>query len=133
MQPNTITLNVDILNNGTTVPESYERFEEFQNRAKYIGASHVPEDRDTVDLYRSFPVKSGNFKGVSKTTVKLTKDGVVSGVDGIALLTAPIILEVSFSIPVGTPVADILIARQRAIALLDLDVVMNALNVQLMV
>lgn len=133
MQANTLTLNVDPANDDTIVAEAYERFEEFQNRSVYIGANHAPELRDTISLYRSFPTKSGNFKGVQKTSVKLSKDVQVAGVDGVATLTAPVIIEVSFSVPVGTPAATILQDRQRAVALLDDDTIMNALNIQLMV
>lgn len=133
MQPNTIVLPVDVLNNGTPVNETYTRFEEFQNRATYIGASHTPDNRDTLSLYRSFPTKSGNFKGVSKTSMKFSKDMAVDGVDSSTSLTAPIIIEISVAVPVGVAAADVLKARQRALALLDLDSVMDPLNNQLMV
>lgn len=133
MQPNQLSLPVDYLNDGTTTPETYDRFEEYQNRSVYIGASHAPESRDTITLYRSFPKKSGNFNGVAKTAVKFSKDIGVLGVDGLATLTAPVIVEVNFSVPVGTSQADILKARQRAIALLDDDSVMVPLNSQMMV
>lgn len=133
MQANVLTLAVDLLNTGTTTPEVYERFEEFQNRSTYIGAGHSLEARDTVNLYRTFPTKSGNFKGVAKTSVKFTKDFAVPAVDGVATLASPLIIEVSFSIPVGVAPASIRAARQRAISLLDSDVTMDALNIQLMV
>lgn len=133
MQPNTVTLNVDYLNDANTTAEAYERFEEFQNRSVYIGANHAPDARDTISLYRSFATKSGNFNGVSKTAVKLSQDHTVDGVDGVSTLTAPLIIDISFSIPVGVSAADVLKARQRAIAVLDLDSLMTPLNTQLMV
>lgn len=133
MQPNVITLSIDYLNNGTTTEESYSRFDDFQNRSTYIGENHNPDNRDTLTLYRTFPSKSGNFKGVAKTAAKFSKDIVVAGVDSSTSLTAPIIIETNFSIPVGATDADILKARQRHIALLDLDSVMVALNTQQMV
>lgn len=133
MQNDTITLSVDKLNNGTTTDELYSRFEEFQNRSVYIGENHTPDARNTVSLYRSFPTKNGNFKGVQKTSIKLSKDHVVAGVDGVSQLTAPAIIDISFSFPVGTSVEDQLVMRQRALALLDLDSVMVPLNSQCMV
>lgn len=133
MQANTITLPVDILNDGNTTNEVYERFEEHLNRSVYIGENHVPEDRDQLMLYRTFPTKSGNFKGVMKTSFKLSKDFAVDGVDSTTSVTAPLIIEVNVSCPVGVSQADMLHARQRALALLDLDSVMTPLNSQGMV
>lgn len=132
MQPNSITLPVDELNNGTPVNETLTRFEEFQNRAVYIGENHSMTEKDTLSLYRTFPKPNGNFKGVSKTSVKFSRDVAVLAVDGTTI-SAPLIIEVSFSLPVGVTDAEILLHRQRAIALLDLDTVMVPLNSQLMI
>jgi hypothetical protein len=136
MQSNEITLVVDELNDGDTTADSTEvwtRFEEYQNRSTYIRADHSLDARRTLSLYRSFPKVNGNFKGVSKTSLKFTTDTSVDGVDGVTSLTAPIIVEVNFSIPVGATAAEVLIVRQRALALLDLDAVMDPLNNQLMI
>lgn len=134
MQPNTITLSVDEENDGVgPVDHVFTRFEEYQNRAVYIGSNHSMSTKDTMALYRTFPKPSGNFKGVTKTAFKFSKDLLVDGVDGVSQLTAPIIVDVSFSIPVGASHAQILIARQRALAMLDLDAIMTPLNEQLMV
>lgn len=133
MQPNQLLLDVDYLNDGTTTEETYERYEEYQNRAVYVGENHTPDSRDTVNLYRSFPTKSGNFKGVAKSSIKSTVDHVVPGVDGVAQLTSPVIIEVTFSVPLGVSAADLLKCRQRVLALLDDDAVMDKLNLQLMV
>lgn len=133
MQPNTVTLSVDVLNNGTTEDQVYTRYEELQNRTAYIGASHLPDNRDVLGIYRTFPTKSGNFKGVAKSAVKFTKDVEVAGVDSSTTLTSPIILDFSASVPVGATIADVKEARQRMIALLDSDTFMDALMIQLMV
>lgn len=133
MQANQLSITVDAANNGTPAAETYDRYEEYQNRSTYIGATHTPDARDTISLYRTFPTKSGNFKGVSKSAIKLTEDVSVAGVDASTTLTAPIILELSFSVPVGTPTADVVHVRQRALALLDDDTFMDSLNIQLMV
>lgn len=133
MQPNTINLDVDYLNDANTTAEVYERFEEFQNRSVYIGANHTPASRDTISLYRSFPTKNGNFNGTQKTAVKLSLDCSVPGVDAETTLSAPAIVDISFSFPVGVSAADQLKIRQRAIAMVDLDAVMTPLNNQCMV
>lgn len=133
MQPNQLTLNVDYLNNGTTTAETYDRFDSFQNRSVYVGEGHSAESRDTLTLYRTFPTKSGNFKGTAKSAIKLSLDAAVPGADGVATLTAPIIAEVSFSLPVGVEAAEVLKLRQRLIALLDSDTVMDDLNIKQMV
>lgn len=133
MQPNTVTLDVDVLNNGTTEEQVYTRYEEAQNRTAYIGTTHVPDARDILTIYRTFPTRSGNFKGVAKSSVKFTKDVEVAGADSSTTLTSPIILDLSFSVPVGATAADVKVARQRLLALLDDDTFMDGLNIQLMV
>lgn len=133
MQPDQLVLPVDALNNGTPVNETFTRYQAHENRVTYIGDGHFPDARNTLALYRSFPTKSGNFKGTSKTSVKFTLDQEVAGVDASTTLTSPLILEVSFSVPVGVATADLVKARQRVMALLDNDTVMNALNAQLMI
>lgn len=133
MQPNAITLPVDPLNNGTVVNEEYTRYEEYLNRSVYIGAGHTPDARNTIAMYRTFPTKSGNFKGVSKSSIKLTKDFSVSGVDGSTTLSSPLIVEVNFSVPVGVTSAQVKACRQRLIAILDSDTVCDPLNIQLMI
>ncbi len=134
MQPGSITLSVDTLNDGTTIVDNvYSRFEEFANRAIYIGANHQLDDRDTLSMYRTFPKANANFKGVAKSAVKFTKDFSVAGVDSSTTVTAPAIIDVSFSIPVGLTEAQLVVLRQRVLALLDNDVIMGPLNAQLMV
>lgn len=134
MQPNSITLSVDEQNDGVgPANHVYTRFEEYQNRAVYISASHSLSAKDTLSLYRTFPKTSGNFRGVGKTAFKFSTDILVDGVDGVSQLTSPIIVDVSFSIPVGATAAQVMLARQRALSLLDLDSVMIPLNEQLMV
>lgn len=134
MQPNEVTLSVDEQNDGVgPVNHVFTRFEEYQNRSVYIGANHTIEAKDTLGFYRTQPKPSGNFKGVAKSAFKFSKDVTVVGADGLSQLSAPIIVDISFSIPVGATHADILIARQRALSLLDLDSVMTPLNEQLMI
>lgn len=133
MQANSIVLSVDAANNGSPSNETYQRYDEYPNRSVYIGATHVPESRDMFAFYRTFPSKSGNFRGTSKSAIKLTQDVSVAGVDSNTTLTAPMILEASFSLPVGATSADIKHLRQRLISMLDDDALMDSLNVQLVV
>jgi hypothetical protein len=124
MLDNTITVPVDLLNNDSTTDAVYTRYQEFLNRSVYISAAHLMELRDTISFYRSMPTVNGNFKGVSKSSFKITVDQEVDGVDSSTSLTAPAIVEVSFSIPVGTTAAKQLILRQIAVAMLDDDSLM---------
>jgi hypothetical protein len=49
-------------------------------------------------------------------------------VDSTTSITAPIITTISQSIPIGATPAEVLEERQKAIALLDSDTIMNRLN-----
>lgn len=124
MLDNVITLSVDEQNDGVgPVNHVYTRFEENLNRTTYIHSTHTLSAKDTLSFYRTLPKPSGNFKGVAKTATKFSKDITVLGADG-SNVTAPIIVEVSVSLPVGATAAQALIARQKAVSLLDLDAVM---------
>lgn len=133
MQPNQIVLAVDEGNDGVgLVDVTFNRFEVYQNRAVYIATDHTVATRHQLALFRSFPKANGNFKGTQKTAIKVTHDATVVGVDG-SNIVAPIIAEVSFSLPVGVTAAQSMIIRQKLLALLDRDDIMAPLNDQLMV
>lgn len=127
MQDNTITLAVDVANNAVLVDIDYSRFDVYQNRSVYNSEDHTISSADTLTLYRTLPKQSGNFKGQAKSAAKFSKTLSVLGVDG-ATVQAPLILEVSVSIPVGASLETQLEMRQRAVALLDRDDIMVALN-----
>lgn len=133
IQPDSLSLSVDAANDGNPATETYTRYSENENRSQYIGSAHVSEDRDMISLYRTFPNKSGNFKGVNKSAFKITVDQDVEGVDSSTTITAPAILEVSFSLPVGITDANAEHLRQKALALLDDSSFSWKLNTQLMV
>jgi hypothetical protein len=134
-QPNTITLSVDTLNDGTTVvDEVYTRYEDYPTRSIYIGEDHsVNDGRETLTFYRTEPKVSGNYRGSAKVSYKFTKDFAVDGADGVSSIVAPFIAEVKFSIPVGVASADALLVRQRLVSLTDLDSVKTPLFGQLMI
>jgi len=130
MLENTITLNVDVLNDGTTVPQLYKRRDFFQNRSVYIGEQHSSASKDTLSFYRSYAKRNGNFNGVDKVSCKLSLDMEVLGFDRSTTLIAPMIIEVSISTPSGVAAASTVEARQAIIALLDNDVIMNNLVIR---
>lgn len=128
MLDNTITLAVDLLNTGVPTNLVLTRIDEFQNRSKYKSPAHNFSLRDTVDFYRTFPVKTKDFNGVAKSAIKFTQDIEVPGVVVSDTRVAPMIGEISFSLPVGFTSAEVLVLRQRMIAALDNDVLMGRLN-----
>lgn len=134
MQPNEITVAVDVLNNGSATNRIYQRFDDSTpNKALYVTGTHSVMSRDSLALFRTFPKPSGNFAGVSRSTVKFSKDVIVPGVDSTTTQTSQIIVEVNFSIPVGVNAATTKEFRQLAIGFLDLDSVMAPLNDSLMI
>lgn len=127
-----ITLPIDTANTGVTTDLTYSRYEEQTNRSTYISAVHEPGRRDILAFYRSVPKPAGVFKGVRKSSVKFTHDVTVDDSAG-GTIDCPVILEINFSIPIGVSTAVILELRQRLVALLDADTVMDNLNVLQMV
>lgn len=136
MLSETITLAVDVDNDGGTtaaVVEVFSRFDEYQNRSEYISADHSVAVKDKLGFYRTFPKANGNFRGTSKCAVKFTKDHSVAGVDSSTSLIRPAIAEVSFSLPVGMTPAQTLELRMRLVAALSDDDIMVPLMDQLMI
>lgn len=127
MLPNTITLAVDLANSGSTTDEAYQRYEEQVNRSTYVGPAHAFDAKNTLQFYRTLPVRSGAFLGAAKTSVKFTKDVTVQDAAGLDTVY-PLIAEVSFSIPVGTSAAATKELRQRVLAILDRDDITAPLN-----
>lgn len=128
---NELTISVDAANDGNPADFVFENRDKVGNRSVYLGPSYTPELREELAFYRTYPTKSGNFKGVLKSAVKYTADQEVPGVDSSTTLTVPAIVEVSFSIPVGADVAVLL--RQMAIGILDADDIMDDVNVKQMI
>lgn len=126
MQQNEITLVVDKANNGTNSNVLFKRNEELANKTVYTGPGHSYLMQDTMSLYRTHPVRTGSFYGAAKTAVKITRSVSVPVPDG-ATAVYPLIAEISFSVPVGTPDAAVVEARQVLLSLLDRDDVVGAL------
>lgn len=129
MQPNTITLAVDLTNSGSTTNVVYTRHEEQVNRTTYGGPAHTFTTTETMQFYRTLPTRSGTFLGAAKTSVKFTKSITVPNSEG-ADTVYPLIGEISFSVPVGGTAAEVKELRQTILAALDRDDIMDALNNQ---
>lgn len=127
MQADSITIPVDAANSGTTTDEIYTRVDYVSGRSEYHGPNFEMDAREKLNFYRTLPKVNGNYKGSAKTSFKFTKDREVTSVDG-STISAPSIIEVSFSFPVGMTDAQMTEDRQRALALLDMDSVMDALH-----
>jgi hypothetical protein len=127
MQANTITLPVDVLNNGTPVNKEFVRSEETVNRTTYRGPGHTVASRNIMQLYRTFPKRSGNYLGALKPTIKFTRDVTVPNADGSGDVVVPVLLEISASLPVGLTAALAKEIRQHGVAALDLEEVMSLL------
>lgn len=118
MQDNTITLAVDVANNGTSVDQVFNRYLEETNRTTYRGPGDTLVERNQMAFYRTPPKRSGNYLGSAKSGVKLTLDIDVVQADGTTT-KAPIIVDLSFSVPVGANPVVSKNRRQHALAVLD--------------
>jgi hypothetical protein len=132
MQDNSITLSVDEDNDGATTADAdyeYRNLNRHLFRSDYIHTSdHAVDSRDTLNFYATPAKPTASFKGVQRSSFKFSKDIIVLGPDGVSNVTAPVIVECKFSIPVGATNAQILIERQKALSLLDSDAIMDNLN-----
>jgi hypothetical protein len=128
MQPNTITLAVDVANNATPVNQEYVRNEETINRSTYRGPGGTLQSRNIMQFYRTAPKRSGDYLGSAKVTVKFTVDVSVPNASGSGEVVSPQIGEINLSIPVGTTAVEMLALRQHLIAVLDRDDLMGPLS-----
>lgn len=133
MLSNTISVSYDALGDAQSVEKTYTRYDEYQNRTVYVGENHSPIDKDTLTFYRSFPKQVGNYKGVAKTSFKISKDVEVPGVDGLATFSSPVIIEVTFSVPLGVTDAEALRLRHLASSILSSDSLMVSVTKQLQI
>lgn len=130
MLENSYTLQVDVANNGTLVPQVVNRHDATAGYSTYIGEDHSLSQRDIIQFYRS-PVAKGLDGGRAKSKFKITEDLEVIPCSGTCSVLTPMIGEVSFSLPILATDAQILELRQRMIAVLDNDALMSKLNQKL--
>jgi len=127
MQPDTITIATDVLNNGTTENHVFERVREEGLKSTYHGPNHSGSLRNTLTLIANDPKPSGNFPGVQKSLVKRTFDVVGTGINGLDV-KQPVVATFEVSKPEICTDAAMLIIRQEMHALIDSDAIMVPLN-----
>lgn len=128
MLDNTITLPVDLLNNGTPTDQVFTRFREEPERTEYHGPTHTGAVQDILTLTRKSPVRNGNFLGAYRTKAVFTQSFDVTGYDGTTLKGIVANVSVEMTVPLGLTSAQVLTLRQRVIALLDQDIPMDRFN-----
>lgn len=120
MLPNTIEVNgcQVVTDHVEPATATFTRVEETLNRSTYVDRNtHTEAKRDQVQFYRTYPKRSGSSLGSAKSAVKFTRDFSVLNADGSGFNTLPMIVELSFSIPVGVAAADRETLRALAIGL----------------
>lgn len=119
MLSNTITLPVDVVNNGTLVDKVYTRDDVTPGKAVYEGPDKTVILGDSIILTRTKAVRSGNFFGVHKNRIKLSKDfNVPTAVVGTEVVQ-PFIMDLYVNKPVGVTDAQITERFQTMRAFLD--------------
>lgn len=114
--PNTLTVSIDKENDGSPIAVILSEIERAADRSRYKFPTHTLISRDYVDFYRTLNKKVGNFNGVAKSAIKVTRDITVPGVDTTTTIVAPQIGQVSFSSPVGASQAQELEIAMRLVA-----------------
>lgn len=118
--PNTLTVYIDNENDGSPIPVIISEIERAADRSRYKFPTHSLIARDYVDFYRTLNKKTGNFNGVAKSAIKVTRDVSVPGVDTTTTLVAPQIAHVTFANPVGvTPAQELEVAMRLVGCIID--------------
>lgn len=115
MQPDIITLAA-----GTAEEIVFKRYSEYDSRTVYIAPDHSVAMKDILTLYRTEPKAVTNYFGAAKSAMKFSKDFTVAlptGGNG----RAPLIVELSLSVPVGVTKTEALSMAQRVTSLLAAD------------
>lgn len=108
----TLAVDEDLSGTGTTsIVLSTDEF--YTHRRVYKEAAHTPAARKLVTVARTRPKKSGNYNGSEKVSLKSTRDYTVPNALA-ADISAPGLVELSTSFPVGVSAAD----RIKQLALL---------------
>lgn len=109
MLANTIKINViDRLQAiHAVVRRTYTRFREELDKTTYTGPLHTASMRDLLQVYRSAAKRAGESRGVQKSEQKLTRDVSVANASGTGTIVQPLIVAISWSVPVGCPDADV--------------------------
>jgi hypothetical protein len=124
--PETITVDYDKLNDDNDVELVFTRQINSVGKQVYILPTHTAASPQKLELYRTFPKRSGNNPGARKVTMKITLTKSYTDLAGNSV-TGPVIMEQSFSIPDGVADADVLEARMLGVAILDKDTLADPL------
>lgn len=119
MLSNTITLPVDVANNGTLVDKIHTRDEVTPGKVLYYGPERTPTHADLLTILRTKAVRSGNFFGVHKNRIKFSKDFNVPTAEVGKEVQQPFIMDLYISKPVGVSDAQITERLQTLRAFLD--------------
>jgi len=126
MLQNTITLLVDVLNDTTLTPREYRRYTESTDKSVYIGPNTSSIKKDSLSFGRIAAKPSSKSLGIEKRQIKFTETKTVdSPVVGESVL-ADAIGTISFSFPAALSSEDRKAFRQRLIAALDDDAIMDS-------
>lgn len=119
----TLSVQIDKENDGSAIAVVLTELDRSADRSRYKFPSHSLISRDQVEFMRTFNKKSGNFNGVARASIKLTRDVTVPGVDVTTSVTAPQIAQISFNNPVGTSPAQDLELAMRLVGIIIDDVI----------
>lgn len=116
----TLNVQIDKENDGSAIAVVLTELDRSADRSRYKFPDHSLISRDQVEFMRTFNKKSGNFNGVARASIKLTRDVTVPGVDVTTSVTAPQIAQISFNNPVGTtPAQDLELAMRLVGIIID--------------
>lgn len=94
--------NTFSINDAAAQAVVYEQSIKADNRSVYVVEDYDFSSLDQFTFYRTPPKVSGNYRGNLKTAVKRSVDLSVVGVDSTTTITAPAIVQISASWPIGS-------------------------------
>lgn len=118
MLDNTITLPVDVANNGTTVDAIFTRDEVVVGRSMYKGPARTSVLGDSLTFFRSKAKRAGAFLGVYKSRLKFSRDFEVPTAEVGKSVIQPALVDINISKPVGVTEGQIVEMIMRGAAAL---------------
>lgn len=115
MLDQTITLTTDV--GAGDVSKVFDRYTVETDRSEYKEQDATLIAKDAVGFYRTQPKRSGTFLGTAKCQMKFTKSFSILDSEGNTT-SAPLILNIQCSVPVGITPADTKLMRFYASELL---------------
>lgn len=115
---------------GTPANVECRRSDFTSGKSLYKLPGHSYASKNQLQFFSNEPKPSGNFMGTRRTSAKLTRGVAVPGKDLSTSVVAPIIIELSCSIPVGVDDKTAIAARQFVMALGSQAEVINTLNLR---